>query len=62
MILSYVASSEGGQLCYATDSGGSWRIVRVDAAGGDTAFALDTAGRVHLSYFRGGNPRHATNR
>ncbi len=61
--VSYFLSSGGGELRYATNSGGEWRVVRVDAAEySETALTVDLHGRIHISYFAGGNPRYATHR
>jgi hypothetical protein len=60
--VSYATGQAGGQLRYATNAGGSWRIVRIDGpCYGRTALALDSQARVHISYFKGRDLVYATN-
>jgi hypothetical protein len=50
--VSYFQSVYGGELRYATDAGGAWRVVRVaPATYSDTALAIDIQGRIHVGYF-----------
>ena len=61
--ISYVSSLNGSQLIYATNAAGSWHFVPLGNADfAATAIALDPLGKVHISYFSGGNLRYATNR
>lgn len=62
-------SNNVGELRYATNAAGGWRIVPVDAVGSvplnggaDTAIALDTLGKAHVSYFSGGRLKYVTNK
>lgn len=61
--VSYFEPSNGGELRYATNSGGPWRVVRVAAAEySDTGIAVDHHGSIHISYFDDGNAKYATRR
>ncbi len=62
-------SNDVGELRYATNAAGGWRIIPVDAVGSvplnggaDTAIALDTLGKAHVSYFSGGRLKYVTNK
>lgn len=59
----HVAYLRENDLFHATDAGGTWRTVRVEArAFADTAIALDAGGHVHLASFGASCALYATNR
>lgn len=61
--VSYFSSGRGGELRYATNSGGAWRVVRVaPATYSDTALALDFRGGIHIASFDGANARISARR
>ncbi|NOT31902.1 MAG: fibronectin type III domain-containing protein [Planctomycetes bacterium] len=61
--VSYFASGSGGELRYATNEGGAWRIVRIAPAKySDTALALDLHGWLHVAYFDLDGAHYATRR
>lgn len=53
----------GGPLKYATNASGSWEITTVDSSfsGGYTSIALDTSGKMHISYGNSAVLKYATN-
>jgi hypothetical protein len=62
-------SSGYGELHYATNATGAWRIIPIDSGlkvlfqtWATSAIALDSQSRVHISYFRIGRLAYATNR
>jgi hypothetical protein len=57
------APARGGALCYATNAGGAWRLVRVTPATySDTALAVDFRGWVHIATFDGDETLYSTRR
>lgn len=61
--VSYFSSGRGGELRYATNAGGTWRVVRVaPATYSDTALALDDRGGIHIASFDAASARISTRR
>jgi hypothetical protein len=68
--ISYVSTLNSGntqlryQLRYAKKSAGVWRIIALDSDAyyTDTALALDSLNKVHISYFSSGNLKYITNK